>query len=190
MADRTRHILIGGGRRLRRTGLEFDFIVGGEKRSVRLDGRGPNMRVAVGGREYDVDWHEARGGVFSMIVDGRSHPARVVRRDGGLMVWIDGLRVKLDLGTVDDDTVGVAGAARGRSGVVKAPMPGTVVKVLVSEGDEVSPGRSLVIVEAMKMENEVRSQIDGVVRKVNVAAGDSVGTTEVMVEIEPSGSDG
>ena len=157
---------------------------------MRLDGRGPNMRAAVGGRGYDVDWREARGGILSLIIDGRSHTARVVRREGGLLVWIDGLRVNLDLGTVDDDTVGVAGAARGRSGVVKAPMPGTVVKVLVSEGDEVSPGRSLVIVEAMKMENEVRSQVDGVVRKVNVSEGDSVGTTEVMVEIEPSGSEG
>ncbi len=63
-------------------------------------------------------------------------------------------------------------------------MPGSVVKVAVSEGDAVAAGQSLVIVEAMKMEHDVRSPIDGVVAKVNVAAGDSVGTTEAMVEIE------
>jgi len=69
-------------------------------------------------------------------------------------------------------------------------MPGTVVKVAVSEGDEVAVGQSLVIVEAMKMEHNVRSPIAGLVAKVSVAAGDSVGTTEAMVEIEPGDSEG
>ena len=65
-------------------------------------------------------------------------------------------------------------------------MPGNVVKVMVEEGDEVTVGTSIVVVEAMKMENEVRSGIDGTVKKVNVSAGDSVGTSDVMVEIEPA----
>jgi pyruvate carboxylase subunit B len=76
------------------------------------------------------------------------------------------------------------------SGVIKAPMPGSVVKVLVADGDEVEVGQSLVIVEAMKMENDVRSPIDGVVKAVNVAAGDSVGTTEAMIEIEATEQEG
>jgi len=57
---------------------------------------------------------------------------------------------------------------------------------MVAEGDEVTVGTSLVVVEAMKMENEVKSPVDGVVKTVNVAAGDSVGTTEAMIEIEPA----
>ena len=135
---------------------------------------------------YDVDCAEVQDGLFSMIIDGRSHTACVAEVDGGLAVWVDGRRFRLDGGSADADTAEAGGGAGGRSGVVKAPMPGTVVKVLVSEGQEVKTGQSVVIVEAMKMENEVRSQVDGVVRKVNVSDGDSVGTTEAMVEIEPS----
>jgi pyruvate carboxylase subunit B len=69
-------------------------------------------------------------------------------------------------------------------------MPGAVVKVLVKEGDSVEVGQSLVIVEAMKMEHDVRAPVAGTVKKVAVAPGSSVGTTEAMVEIEPARADG
>jgi pyruvate carboxylase subunit B len=77
------------------------------------------------------------------------------------------------------------GDAKGPTSVVSV-MPGKVVRILVNEGDEVEAGQGVVVVEAMKMENEVKSGVDGTVKKVNVAAGDSVGTSEVMVEIEPA----
>jgi biotin carboxyl carrier protein len=166
--------------------LEYEFTVSGEKHAVRLEGKPPNARVVIGEREYEVDWLKVPGGAISMIVNGESRTARVARRDGGLAVWVDGHRIDLDVGSAADEAVGRAGAGAGASGVIKAPMPGSVVKVLVSLGDEVSAGQSLVIVEAMKMENEVRSPVGGVVKTVNVAAGDSVGTTEVMVEVEPA----
>ncbi len=163
--------------------VDFEFVMDGERRRVRTDGRKPLTSVLVGERSYDVDWTRAEGGVISILVDGRSHTARVARRDGGLTVWIDGRRFVLDTGG-DDETFSAAGGAVAGSGKIRAPMPGSVVKVAVSEGDAVAAGQSLVIVEAMKMEHDVRSPIDGVVAKVNVAAGDSVGTTEAMVEIE------
>lgn len=166
--------------------MEYEFSVAGEKHVVRLEGKPPNARVIVGDREYDVDWSRVPGGVISMIIDGRSRTARVARRDGGLVVWVGGHRLDLDVGSAGDEAVSSAGAGAGASGVIKAPMPGSVVKLLVEEGEEVKAGQSLVIVEAMKMENEVRSPVDGVVKAVNVSAGDSVGTTEVIVEVEPA----
>jgi acetyl/propionyl-CoA carboxylase alpha subunit len=169
--------------------LEYEFTVQGEKHAVRLDGKPPHARVSVGGREYDVDWTQVPGGAISMIVGSRSLTARVARRDGGLVVWVGGHKLVLETGSADESVAGSAGAHAGASGIIKAPMPGSVVKVLVAPGDQVSVGRSLVIVEAMKMENEVRSPVDGVVKAVNVKAGDSVGTTEVMVEVEPKESD-
>jgi acetyl/propionyl-CoA carboxylase alpha subunit len=169
--------------------LEYEFTVAGEKHTVSLEGKPPNARIVIGGREYEVEWSNVPGGVISMIVDGESRTARIARRDGGLAVWVDGHRLDLDVGSSADESVGSAGAHAGADGVIKAPMPGSVVKVLVEEGEEVSAGQSLVIVEAMKMENEVRSPIDGVVKAVNVAAGDSVGTTEAMIEVEPGDSE-
>jgi len=169
--------------------VDFEFVIDGKKRKVRTDGRAPATSVVVDDRAYDVDWQSAEGGVISLLVDGRSHTARVAPRDGGLAIWIDGRRFILESGTADETFSGSGGSAAA-SGTIKAPMPGTVVKVIVSEGDEVAAGQSLVIVEAMKMEHDVRSPMDGVVRKVSVADGDSVGTTEAMIEIEPSDSEG
>jgi pyruvate carboxylase subunit B len=88
-------------------------------------------------------------------------------------------------------TRAAAGAAGPRP--VKAPMPGLVVRVEVDEGDEVREGQGVVIVEAMKMENELRAEADGRVARVCVAAGDAVEKDQVLLELasldEAGGSD-
>jgi biotin carboxyl carrier protein len=168
--------------------LELEFTIGDAKRKVRTDGRSPTT-VTVDDRPYDVDWKRVDGDVISLLIGGRSYTARVARDEGGLIVWIGGHRVRLEVATGDSDTVAAAGGGGPASGAIKAPMPGSVVKVLVAEGDAVEVNQSLVIVEAMKMENEVRSPVAGTVKKVSVTAGDSVGTTEAMLEIEPAGDD-
>ena len=166
--------------------MEFEFTTDGEKRRVKTDARSPRTEVTIDGTSYDVDWVRVRDGVISLLVDGRSHTVQVARRAGGVDVQLGGRQFSFDTGSRDDDSAVAAGASGGGGGTIKAPMPGNVVKVMVVEGDEVAVGTSLVVVEAMKMENEVRSPVDGVVRKVNVATGDSVGTTEAMIEIEPA----
>jgi len=70
-------------------------------------------------------------------------------------------------------------------GVVKAPLPGAILAVKVAPGDAVSAGQVLVLLEAMKMENEVASPIAGRVRDVRVAAGDAVGLGDVLCVVEP-----
>jgi acetyl/propionyl-CoA carboxylase alpha subunit len=166
--------------------LEFEFTTDGEKRRVKTDGRSPRTEVTIDGASYEVDWVRVRDGVISLMVGGRSHTVQVARRDGGVDVQLEGRQFSFDTGSRDGDSAVAAGASAGAGGTIKAPMPGNVVKVMVAEGDEVSVGTSLVVVEAMKMENEVKSPVDGVVRTVSVAAGDSVGTTEAMIEIEPA----
>ncbi|MGH8983923.1 MAG: biotin/lipoyl-containing protein, partial [Acidimicrobiia bacterium] len=69
-------------------------------------------------------------------------------------------------------------------GTVSAPMQGTIVKVLVNEGDAVEPGQALLVLEAMKMENHINAELGGTVKDIRVAAGDNVGTGDVLVVIE------
>ncbi|MCW5887251.1 MAG: DUF2118 domain-containing protein, partial [Anaerolineales bacterium] len=76
------------------------------------------------------------------------------------------------------------GSADGGEFVLKAPMPGLIVKVAVNEGDEVKKGDVLVILESMKMQNELKSPRDGKVSRVQVKAGDSVEQRTNMVSIE------
>lgn len=78
-----------------------------------------------------------------------------------------------------------ASGGAGGGGAVKAPMPGRIVKALVAEGDDVVVGQPVIIVEAMKMENEVLSEGAGSIRRILVSAGDTVDAGAVLVEIEP-----
>jgi len=69
--------------------------------------------------------------------------------------------------------------------VIASSMPGKVVKVLVKPGDQIEGGAGIIIIEAMKMENEIRCKKPGIVKSVNVAAGDTVDSNAVLVEIDP-----
>ncbi|HEY4397796.1 MAG TPA: biotin carboxylase N-terminal domain-containing protein [Acidimicrobiia bacterium] len=77
-----------------------------------------------------------------------------------------------------------AGGGAGGDGTVSAPMQGTIVKVLVAQGDAVEPGQALLVLEAMKMENHINAEGGGTVKEVRVAAGDTVGTGDVLIVIE------
>ena len=69
--------------------------------------------------------------------------------------------------------------------LVKAPMPGKVIKVCVSEKAEVRKNQTLAIVEAMKMENEIKASVDGTIKKIHVSAGDLVDSEMPLIELEP-----
>ena len=77
-----------------------------------------------------------------------------------------------------------AGSGAGGDGTVSAPMQGTIVKVLVAQGDAVEPGQALLVLEAMKMENHINAEGGGTVKEVRVSAGDTVGTGDVLIVIE------
>lgn len=74
-----------------------------------------------------------------------------------------------------------APTAEESAGSVRAPLPGTILRVAVSLGDQVSQGKSLLVLEAMKMENEILAPFDGVVREVNVSQGVSVNAGDILV---------
>lgn len=121
---------------------------------------------------------------FVLNEDGRVYEAFVHEEVGECVVWVNGetLSFRLD----DEQTLRRPQAARHHamsSGIVVAPMPGKVVRVLVSVGDEVTVHQDLMVVEAMKMENVFKSPCAGLVRRVAVAAGDSVEGHAVLVEI-------
>ncbi|MFP4161476.1 MAG: sodium-extruding oxaloacetate decarboxylase subunit alpha [Ectothiorhodospira sp.] len=111
-------------------------------------------------------------------------------------VTVDGMPEEIVVETLDELAVdGDGGARRGgaqgsgrpratKPGHVSTSMPGTIIDVLVKEGDEVKPGDGILILEAMKMETEVQAPVGGVVRAVHTAKGDSVNPADALVEIE------
>ncbi len=145
--------------------------------------------VSVDGRSVDTDLSTLDGTpVRGLSLDGASH--RIVAHRLGKGAWglnVSGRRVETEV--VDERTRAIrelTGAAAGAAGPkpIKAPMPGLVVKIEVAEGDEVQPGQGVVIVEAMKMENELKAEAAGVVASVHVSAGDTVEKGQVLVDFE------
>ena len=123
---------------------------------------------------------ESTGGpaVYSLIVDNSSYEVHVEEREGGYRVLLLGQLYDVRVEDEGAHRVGAARKERQPSGdedmTIKSPIPGLIFDVPVKEGQEVEQGEILVIVEAMKMENELRAPRDAVVQKRHVAPGDSV----------------
>ncbi len=147
---------------------------------LRQDG---NYVVEVDGRRFVVDARKLEGDFFSILTEGRSYEVSV-EHDG------DGYRVRhgaaeLEV-AVSDPSRQAREAKTGPAGPEKivSVMPGKVVRLLVREGDEVEPGQGVVVVEAMKMENEIASERGGKVTRVATSAGDAVETGALLMVIE------
>jgi biotin carboxyl carrier protein len=150
---------------------------GGEDLRVTVRRRGDAYEVTVGEHRYRVDAAATGSGLLSLVIDGAQHEAAVRPRGDGRY------RVSNRHGTVDvrvsDPLAHLAAAAGSAAGGparerVDAYMPGRVAAVLVAPGEAVEAGQGVVVLEAMKMENEIRAERAGVVEKVFVTAGQAV----------------
>ena len=144
--------------------------------------------ISINGQVYNIDFEAVSGQpVFSLIVDGRSHEAYVQQGDENWQVL---LRGRLYPVTVEDEREKRLRAAAG-GGVaetgefhLKAPMPGLVVAIPVTEGQDVKKGQVLLILESMKMQNELKSPRDGKVSRIKVKAGESVEQKQALLSVQ------
>src|SRR5262245_47107234 len=156
--------------------MAFVAKLGEQTYTVEIDEIGKGLyRVSVDDNEFLVDGKKTGRTNYSLIVDNRSFEIEVDNAEDEYRVLVDGRNYHVNL--VDERRVRVGGTQsdlqpQGRQRV-SVPMPGKVIEVLVSEGDSVEKGQGLVIVEAMKMENEVRSPITGEVKEIKVKPGDA-----------------
>lgn len=144
--------------------------------------------VSVDGKVVEVDFQSIeKQPVFSLIVDGKSYEAYVYRGEEDLEVLVKG---RLYHASVEDERErrlrAASGGAVAQSGPfqLKAPMPGLIVAISVETGQEVKTGDVLLILESMKMQNELKSPRDGVIGRINVAAGDSVEQRQKLLSVE------
>ncbi len=171
----------------------MELIVASGDREVQVEaeaeaGADGNWTIAVDGREYRVDAATAgRPDVLSMIVDGRQRTA-VVRALGKDVYAVDGSRVRVIDPRSRDFT---AAADQAGDGVFKAEayMPGRVTAVLADEGEHVAAGQGVLVLEAMKMENEIPSDIDGRLEKLLVEIGQTVDGGDPLFVVTPTGDD-
>jgi biotin carboxyl carrier protein len=143
--------------------------------------------VTVDGKRYDIDLQAlAAENLFSLLIDNKSFEAFVETTDDETRVLMQGYMYETKV--ADERAVRLAKSAGGsvaESGDyhMKAPMPGLVVAVPVTEGQMVKKGDILIILESMKMQNELKSPRDGTVTRIKVKSGDSVEQNQQMITV-------
>ncbi|MBR79394.1 MAG: acetyl-CoA carboxylase biotin carboxyl carrier protein subunit [Euryarchaeota archaeon] len=123
-----------------------------------------------------------------VIVDGEEFEVQMEFKDGKWEVLVGGKTYSIESDSPRRPSNRVRKSASGRSsggsGVVSSAIPGKVVSILVSEGDNVEPGDVVVVLEAMKMQNEIKAAVGGKVKKVRCKAGERVEANVPLLEIE------
>jgi len=166
---------------------ELIVTAAGRDRTVIVDGPGPDGRfqVSIDGVAHPVDATALRPGTWSLIIAGHSYVVDLDRRRGGVAASVGAgevvLRVEDALHRRLASAAGSRAPAPGES--IRAPIAGKVVKVLVAVGDQVAPGSAVIVLEAMKMENELAAERGGTVSAIHRAAGQAVDTGDLLVEL-------
>ena len=153
--------------------LVLDYTQNGDRYEFSLNGHGGQAQLI-----------SARNGSMTLLFDGRAVQAHVVSHGGRLLVAVEG-RV-YEFSTAQD---GRGRERKSQTGgwepEIRSPMPGKILEVRVSQGDEVESNQTLVVLEAMKMENTLASGARARVKTIHVAPGELVELGQILVELEP-----
>lgn len=166
----------------------YKFKHDSEIHEINVERNGDLLTIRYGEQEFQVKLTGSENGVFSFVINDRIVKGYAVRDKDVIYGRINHRNWVFEDVTADDgDVSGRAGRSSAEN--VVAPMPGSVIKVLVEEGQKVATHQALVIVEAMKMENEVCAPADVVIGKIHVSAGQQVAAGEVLIDFMKTDED-
>jgi biotin carboxyl carrier protein len=166
--------------------MKFDVRIEDKTRIVELERIADRWHITLDGQPLDADAVQIAPNIFSILLRGQSHEIRVTPSPNGRLTLQTGLE-EFTAEVVDPRAWSgrrhSALEAEGRQQVV-APMPGKVVRLLVKAGDTVEAGQGLLVIEAMKMQNEIRSPKSGVVERLLAQEGQAVNAGEILAWVE------
>jgi biotin carboxyl carrier protein len=169
--------------------MELELKVNNRNAVVKEIKREGNIRtIAVDDEIYEVDIVKVRNEEYSVLHKGKSYNVEVVENSEPKHYSINTFYFKFDVEVFDNESRYMqfrthTGSAGGDN-VIKSPMPGKVVKVLVNAGDRVEAGQTVIILSAMKMESEFKAGKEGIVTEIAVKEGDTVDSNQLLVVIE------
>lgn len=170
--------------------MKYITTVNGNEYTIEIEA---DERILVNGEPYELNFQMlGSGGLVSLLLNQQSFEAAVDEQDEGWHVLLRGEVYEI---AVQDERVYRLAQARGELAAdtgevkIKSPMPGVIVKTPVQVGDAVSNGDTVVILESMKMENELKATRDAVVLAVKVTAGQAVEKNEVLIVIGDDGDE-
>ncbi|NQT34924.1 biotin/lipoyl-binding protein [bacterium] len=169
--------------------MKFFVDISDRRYEVEIPGSGDTEKLKVDGKSVDIDYRWLRDSrTASLIIDGTTYTADYMPSGDRCRIQVDGRNFEVEVSDERSDAIkrlsGAGQTGRESSQDVKAPMPGLVVKLNVQEGDVVTKGQGVIVVEAMKMENEIKTSTGGVVNKILVEPGKSVNKGDLLLVIE------
>ena len=173
--------------------MKRELIVntGGQDRTVVVEGPAENgtFNVSIDGTARQVDAKLIRPGTWSLEIGGRNYLVDLDKRpalQGKVAASVGASEAVLSVEDAAHRRLAAAAAPRNqaRGEALRAPIAGKVVKLLVAIGESVAPGHAVIVLEAMKMENEIVSERGGTVKAVHKQAGQAVDTGDLLVELE------
>lgn len=164
--------------------MNYEVSIDGKNYRLELNRVDTGWQCRVDGREVEIDAVLARRDVLSILMGGKAYEIKRERTATDMHLWVGSVRYAVELR--DPRSLRSRASADDGQGPRKllAPMPGKVVRVLVNEGAEVAAGQGVVVVEAMKMQNEIKSPKQGIVRKLVATAGANVNAGDVLAVVE------
>ena len=162
----------------------YDVTIDGKNYRLELNRADGRWSCRLDGRELEIDAILARPDVLSLRIGNMTYEVKSERVANDLHLWVGSTRFAAEV----RDPRSLRGRARASDDhgprKIAAPMPGKVVRLLVREGDEVEPGAGVAVVEAMKMQNEIKTPKKGTVQKILVSEGATVNAGEVLAIVE------
>jgi len=165
--------------------MVYDVIVGGKPYRLELEKIESGWQCRLDGKEIAVDAVLTRRDVLSLLVGGQAFEVKREQTATDLHMWVGSTRFPVELRDPRSlhSRKGSAADEKGPRKIV-APMPGRVVRLLAAEQAEVEAGQGVIVVEAMKMQNEIKSPKKGIVRKMVATAGAAVNAGDVLAIVE------
>lgn len=160
----------------------------GKTHKVDLNLKGSLFNGLLDGKPVEGDWLKISDYQYHLIHNGRSYNVeliRLVKEEKQLVLKINSVKMTISLKDKYDEllhTLGLDNLASKKVNDVKAPMPGMVLNILVSEGDTVKKGDALLVLEAMKMENILKSPAEGTIRKIAAVKGTAVEKNQLLIQ--------
>lgn len=166
--------------------MDFEFLVNKGRHKITLEKKGKNFVLRHQDGSFEADIQVISANSLSLLVEGRSYLIYIARDKDKKYIYFDGESYIIQK-PGEEGRRFEKGEDRSEKGmsIVTAPMPGKVIKVNVAEKEAVRKNQTLAIVEAMKMENEIKSPVEGHVKKIFVSAGDLVDSEKPLLELEP-----
>jgi biotin carboxyl carrier protein len=163
--------------------VRFRVVIDGEPHEIEVERGAKGLAIRVDGAEYRAHATSRRSGI-DVRIGTRTYRVRFQGRE----LLLDGEAHDLSIPAIEDERIATSADVEGEASVreIRPPMPGRVVRILVRAGERVARGQVLLVLEAMKMQNEIPAPRGGIVREVRVSEGEIITADRVVAVLEAS----